>query len=198
MEASTDQATTDQASAGAPRSGEAGNRGAASDSTVRRPRRRRRAGLALAIVAASGLLGAACGDDDSAAGDGGGGGEDEPTVDIRAPADGAGVPATFDLEVDTSLPIGEPGTGRHHVHLFYDGNTADGQYDMAFTSPFTVVRLGPGEHTIEAVIANADHTLTDARSEVTVMVGDGPAGGAGTADATTDTTTGGGTSGYGY
>jgi len=98
--------------------------------------------------------------------------------------------------VDTSVDIGEPDTGLHHVHLYYDGNTAEGEYDLVYEPRFTVDRLDPGEHTIEAVIANADHSLTDARTEISVMVGDAAGGGpATTSDATTDTTA---DSGYGY
>jgi hypothetical protein len=64
------------------------------------------------------------------------------------------------------------------VHLYYDGDTSEGEYDLVYGTSFTVERdLGEGEHTIEAVIANADHSLTDARDEVTVTVGGGaPAG----------------------
>ena len=75
------------------------------------------------------------------------------------------------------MDIGEPDTGLHHVHLYYDGNTADGEYDLVYEPRFTVDRLDPGEHTIEAVIANADHSLTDARTEITVTVGDAAGGG---------------------
>jgi hypothetical protein len=162
-----------------------------------RPRRILRTGLAVAAAAI--LLAAGCGDDDddtTAAGSGSGGGGGEMTVDIAAPADGAEVGAEFDLEVETSVDIGEPDTGLHHVHLYYDGSTAEGEYDLVYEPRFTVDRLDPGEHTIEAVIANADHSLTDARTEITVMVGDAAGGGpATTSDATTDTTA---DSGYGY
>ena len=71
------------------------------------------------------------------------------------------------------------------MHLYYDGEQSDGEYDIVYSvdEPWTVDRdLSPGEHTIEAFIANADHSLTGASDEITVMVGDG----AGTGD--TDTT----------
>jgi hypothetical protein len=159
-----------------------------------RPRRILRTGRA--VAAATILLAAGCGDDDdttaAGSGGGGGGGGGDMTVDIVEPGDGAEVGAEFDVEVDTSVDIGEPDTGLHHVHLYYDGNTADGGYDLVYEPRFTVDRLDPGEHTIEAVIANADHSLTDARTEITVTVGDAAGGGSGTTtDATTD-------SGYGY
>jgi hypothetical protein len=153
----------------------------------------------LAVAAAAILLAAGCGDDDdtTAAGSGGGGGGGgDMTIDIVEPADAAAVGSSFDVEVDPSVDIGEPDTGLHHVHLYYDGNTAEGEYDILYEPRFTVDRLDPGEHTIEAVIANADHSLTDARTEITVTVGDAAGGGTGTTtDATTDTTA---SSDYGY
>jgi hypothetical protein len=155
-------------------------------------RRARFARRTLVLGAALALLAAGCGDDDDSTeagsgGETGGGGGSDMTIDLVAPADGDEVTTPFDLEVDPSVDIGEPDTGLHHVHVYYDGNTADGEYDLLYEPTFTVERdLDPGEHTIEAVIANADHSLTDARTEVTVTVGEGGSGGGGT-----DTTAGG-------
>ena len=152
----------------------------------RHPRRRLVAvGAALAALA---LLAAACSDDDdTVAGDpaaetgggsdsGGGGGDADLTISIADPADGATVEPGFQVEVDPSVDVGEPDTGLHHVHLYYDGNQSDGEYDIVYSvdEPWTVDRdLSPGEHTIEAFIANADHSLTDASDEITVTVGEG-------------------------
>jgi hypothetical protein len=145
-------------------------------------------------LAALALLTAACSgdDDDTVAGDpaaetgggsdsgGGGGGDGDLTISIADPADGATVDPGFQVEVDPSVDVGEPDTGLHHVHLYYDGNQSDGEYDIVYSvdEPWTVDRdLPPGEHTIEAFIANADHSLTDASDEITVMVGEGAGGG---------------------
>jgi Bacterial Ig domain len=146
----------------------------------------------VAIAAALALLAAGCGDDDDdttagGSGESGGGSGGAMTVDIVSPSDGDEVGTTFDVEVDPSVDIGEPDTGLHHVHLYYDGNTAEGEYDLVYEPTVTVDRLDPGEHTIEAVIANADHSLTDARSEITVTVSDTATGGGGSDD-TTETT----------
>jgi hypothetical protein len=154
---------------------------------------RRRFVVLGAVVAALALLAAACSgddDDDTVAGDpgaesggsdsGGGGGDGDLTISIADPTDGATVESGFQVEVDPSVDIGEPDTGLHHVHLYYDGNQSDGEYDIVYSAdePWTVDRdLAPGEHTIEAFIANADHSLTDASDEVTVMVGEGAGGG---------------------
>jgi hypothetical protein len=154
----------------------------------RHPRRRLvTLGAALAALA---LLAAACSDDDdtvTGGGDsgGGGGGDGVMTISIADPADGATVEPGFQVEVDPSVDVGEPDTGLHHVHLYYDGNESDGEYDIVYSvdEPWTVDRdLSPGEHTIEAFIANADHSLTDASDEITVSVGEGAG------DGGTDTT----------
>jgi hypothetical protein len=152
--------------------------------TTRPPARRlrRRAPAALALAGAFALVAAGCGDggDDTEAGSGG----DDPTISLTQPEDGGAVGDSFDVEVDTDVPIGEPDTGRHHVHLYYDGNTQEGEYDVVYEPTFTVDGLEPGEHTVEAVVANADHSLTDARDEVTVTVGDASGGGSGTTTTT--------------
>jgi hypothetical protein len=155
---------------------------------------RRRFVVLGAVLAALALLAAACSgddDDDTVAGDpgaesgggsdsGGGGSDGDLTISIADPTDGATVESGFQVEVDPSVDIGEPDTGLHHVHLYYDGNQSEGEYDIVYSAdePWTVERdLEPGEHTIEAFIANADHSLTDASDEVTVMVGEGAGGG---------------------
>jgi hypothetical protein len=125
------------------------------------------------VLAAVLLVAAACGSDNSGGSSGG-----AMTISIKSPADGAQVTEPFTVEVDTSVPVGEPSTGRHHVHLYYDGATAEGEYDIVYANSAEVTRLSPGQHVIEAVIANADHSTTDARQKITVNVGAGaPAGG---------------------
>jgi hypothetical protein len=162
--------------------------------TSRRHPRRRLVSLGAALAALA-LLGAACSDDsdntETGAGSGSGGGGGDMTISITAPDDGATVEPGFDVELDPSVDIGEPDTGLHHVHLYYDGNISDDQseYDIVYSAdePFTVDRdLGSGEHTIEAVIANADHSLTDVSDEITVTVGDDMGSGGGGNTTTTD------------
>ena len=151
--------------------------------------RRRRRLTYVALLATLALTALACRDDDDttpSAGGGAGGGGDM-TISIADPGNGAEVGHSFDVSVDSSVPLGEPDTGRHHVHLYYDGNTAEGEYDIVYGTTATVDRLDPGEHTIEAVIANPDHSTTDARDEITVTVGDG-AGASSGGGATTTTT----------
>jgi hypothetical protein len=136
------------------------------------------------LVAVPVLAVAGCGEDsDPPAGTGGAepaAGAESMSISIEAPADGAEVPGEFEVSLSPSVEVGEPDTGLHHVHLIYDGVTAEGEYDMVFGPTATVSGLEPGEHTIEAVVVNADHSPTDARAEITVQVTGSGTGGAGT------------------
>ena len=154
------------------------------DQTPSRPSRRRRVALApFGAVLALGLVAAACGGDDGTASAGGG----SPTVAVTAPSDGASVGTSFDVELDVNFPIGEPDTGRDHVHLYYDGNRAEGEYGIAYDTTFTVTGLDPGEHEIEAVVAHADHSTTDVHSApITVAVTSGDPGAGTTATSSAD------------
>jgi hypothetical protein len=165
------------------------------------PRRARRlARRGPALLAALVLVAAACGGDDddtSAAGSGdagGGGGGGEMAAEIVSPADGDTIDPNFDLELSSTEEIGEPDTGLLHYHVFIDGDEED--YEIVYEDTHTVERdLSPGEHTIEAALANPDHSLVDGatRDEMTVTVGEGAGtGGGGSDDSESDTTSGGG------
>lgn len=129
----------------------------------------------LLLAGAVALLAAACGGggglggygDDSAAGGGG----DGMTLGIATPADGAEVTQPFAIEVTSSVPLDDPDTGRHHVHIWFDGQEAD--YTINYSDTFQVEGLPAGEHVITAALANADHSLAGPRSEITVTVGGG-------------------------
>jgi hypothetical protein len=178
----------------------------AHDATAPTPSRRGpRRPLVGMIVALSALavVGAACSDDDDttetgAEADSGGGGE--VAITIAMPEDGAEVGDSFDVELESDTEFGEPDTGLHHVHLYYDGRSEDtADYDIVYGNSFSVERdLDPGEHTIEAVIANADHSLTEASDKVTVTVGDDSGGGGGGGGDTTTTTDSDGDDPYSY
>lgn len=138
----------------------------------------------LSVAAGVLLLGAAAcgGDDDDDASTGSGDDSSDssggPTVEITGPGDGDDVEAGgFEVSFASSEDLGPTDTGKHHVHLFYDGS--DSEYEVVESASFTVDTLDEGEHTLKAVLANADHSLTDATDEVTVTVGEGSSGGGG-------------------
>src|SRR5262245_51113921 len=101
-----------------------------------------RAFSAVALVAALVLFAAACGSGGSSASAGG-----RPTAVITTPTDGMHVGRTFTVRMQLSFPIGPPDTGRHHVHLHFDGKP---EYTIAYAATHTVT-LTPGRHTVVAV-----------------------------------------------
>ncbi|HMG42422.1 MAG TPA: hypothetical protein VK611_13875 [Acidimicrobiales bacterium] len=152
----------------------------------------------LTVLVAAGVLlvgATACGDDDSSdasTGSGGNssdssgsdnGGSTTQAIEITSPADGDAVDGTFDVDFASSEDLGPTDTGKHHVHLFFDGSD---DYEVVETPSYTVDELDAGEHTIKAALANADHSLTGDETEITVEVGSGGSGGAGSSDTTTD------------
>ena len=149
---------------------------------MRRPRGSR---ALLLLVGAVALLAAACGDGGGETSDAAGAGGGEMSLAITTPADGASVTEPFTLKVSSSVPLGEPDSGRHHVHIWFDGQEAD--YKINYTDSFQVEGLPAGEHVLTAALANADHSLAGPRSEITVTVG----GGDGGATATTSSQDGG-------
>jgi hypothetical protein len=115
--------------------------------------------VGIALVA---LLGVACGES-SAAGSG-----DGVSVSIESPADGDEVKTPLEVEVTSSEPLGPTDSGRHHVHLFFDGNSDE--YQGVEDTSFVVEELPAGEHTIEVSLRHADHSDAGASDSVTVTV----------------------------
>jgi hypothetical protein len=143
--------------------------------------RRNLAGGALAVLAA-GLL-AGCGSQSSA---GTGSGSDSPTLTITSPSSGDTVGSSFTVEWDSDVELGEPDTGKDHVHVFVDGNSND--YTVVGGESFEVTGLSDGNHTVDVTLQHADHSPAGAEDQVDVMVS-----GSGSSD---DSSSGGG--GYNY
>jgi hypothetical protein len=148
----------------------------------------------LAIVVA--LIVAACSSGGQAGAPGGSGvAANGAAISITAPADGAEVSVPFDVQLDSTVSLGEPETGDHHAHLYFDTSTDAADYDIVYGTSSQVTRpLEPGQHTITVALANPDHSLAGPTQSITVTVtGSAPAGGP--ADASPPPATG---PGYGY
>lgn len=117
-----------------------------------------------ATAAAALMLLAACGSTSGAGASG-----DSPEVTITSPSDGAGVGSSFEVTWDTNVDLGEPDTGRDHVHVFVDGHAND--YTVVGGNQFTIQGLSPGEHTVNVTLQHADHSSAGAEDEVDVNVG---------------------------
>lgn len=128
--------------------------------------------LWLAGLPIFGLVAVACGGGSSAAS----GGSDSLSMSISSPMEGAEVASPFTVTVDASVPLDEPSTGEHHVHLCFDGEDCDAEYQLVYGDTFEVGDLSPGEHTIQASLRNADHSDAGVTDEITVTVGAGGAG----------------------
>lgn len=119
------------------------------------------------------------------------------TLKIASPTGGASVSEPFKVRFDASVPLGEPTTGDHHVHLCFDGGSCDelSQSVIAYGDSVMVSDLSPGMHTIEASLRNADHSDTGVSATVSVDVSGGGAAGS---QAGSSTGASGPSRGYGY
>lgn len=124
----------------------------------------------LVLAALLVLLAAACG-----GGDGEAGGGDELEVTIESPSDGEQVSVPFTLDLSSSVELGPPDSGDHHVHVYYDGDEED--YAVVESDSYEVAGLSPGEHTINVSLRNADHSAAGAETEIAVTVVGGGAPG---------------------
>lgn len=141
---------------------------------------------------ALGLVAAACSSVGAAASGSGG-----MSLSIASPADGASVTQPFTLTFDSSVPIGDPMTGEHHVHLCFDGGSCDELNDsvIAYQDSVQVQGLSPGMHTIHVSLRNADHSDAGVSAEITVTVTGGAMGPGSDTGSSTGST---GSRGYGY
>ena len=154
--------------------------------------RMRLLGVAGALLALA-LVAAAC----SSAGASTGGGM---TLKISSPTDGATVSEPFKVTFDSSVPLGKPTTGDHHVHLCFDGGSCDelSQSVIAYGDSVMVSNLSPGMHTIEASLRNADHSDTGVSTTISVNVSGGSAGSQAGSQSGSSTGASGPSKGYGY
>jgi hypothetical protein len=106
-----------------------------------------------------------------------GGGGQAATISFAAPANGAQVTIPFGVQLDSSVPLGQPETGNHHAHLYFDTGTDAADYDIVYGNTWQVTRpLAPGKHTIIVALANPDHSLAGPTQTITVTVGGGAGG----------------------
>ena len=127
-----------------------------------------------ALLAASVIVLAACSPTSGGQADG------DLALDIVTPTDGAEVAQGFEIQVESSVPLGEPETGNHHVHFYFDTDVTDADYQLVYADAAAVDReLTPGEHTIIVSLRNADHSDAGVADEITVTVGEDAGSGGG-------------------
>ena len=132
----------------------------------------------LALALALAFVVSACDAYAQGGGSGSSGGGDL-TLSVAAPADGAEVSIPFEVTLESSVALGSPESGNHHVHLFVDTDTASSEYELVYDPTVQVTReLAPGEHTIIASLRNADHSDAGVSQTITVVVAGAGGGGA--------------------
>jgi hypothetical protein len=135
-----------------------------------------------AIFAAMLLAGATgCGSDAGGAGSGGSGGSGQK-VTINEPADGSSISIPFTLRLDSSVELGSTESGKHHVHLYFDGD--DSKYEVIESETVKITDASPavaglkaGEHKLNISLRNADHSAAGFDTSITVRTGSGGGGG---------------------
>src|SRR5262245_4889045 len=131
----------------------------------------------LTVVSAAVLVaGTGCGGGTADTGGSGGGGDaGTGTVTITEPADGASIGIPFTLRLDSKEALGSTESGKHHVHLYFDGD--DSAYEviesdsMEITDKSPAVKgLSSGEHELDISLRNADHSPAGFDTKITVNV----------------------------
>jgi hypothetical protein len=110
------------------------------------------------------------------------------TLAITSPTAGTALTLPFTVELASNVPLAEPETGEHHVHVFFDGD--DSRYVLAYGTTVEITELPtdlpPGRHVLNASLRHADHSAAGVEAEVEVVLGPdtgtsgetgGPAGG---------------------
>lgn len=124
------------------------------------------AGAAVGLALALGLT--ACGGGQS------GGSSGAMSVSVSEPTAGSTVALPFSVRVDSSVPLGATSTGRHHVHIWFDGNADN--YRVVESDTTQITDLAAGQHTMHVSLRNANHSAAGAETEVSITVtgGAGP------------------------
>jgi hypothetical protein len=131
-----------------------------------------------ATLAAMLLVGATgCGSDAAGAGSGGSG----QKVTIKEPTDGSSISIPFTLRLDSSVELGPTESGKHHVHLYFDGD--DSKYEVIESDNVKVTDASPalaglkaGEHELDISLRNADHSPAGFDTSIKVQTGGGGGG----------------------
>ncbi|MFJ3405297.1 hypothetical protein [Promicromonospora sp. NPDC090134] len=136
------------------------------------------------------LLLAGCGSGGGSGGGYGGGGSDDTgdsggaaggmTLEITSPDDGGSVETPFTVDLSSSEELGPTESGKHHVHVYFDGD--DQEYMVVEGDSVEVTDLPEGEHEIDASLRNADHSAAGVETHIEVTVGSGGSTGDSTGD----------------
>lgn len=84
------------------------------------------------------------------------------------PAAGATVSLPFDVEIHTSVPLGAPESGLHHVHIWFGDN--DTEYLSVRATDAQITDAPPGTQTMHISLRHPDHTPAGADARVPLVI----------------------------
>ncbi len=119
----------------------------------------------IALAAAFALAGCAADTANSSGGDASASPAAGTTLQVIDPSSGGSVTVPFTVKLQSAVPLGEPGTGRKHVHIWFDGQ--ESAYTMGFSDQVEITKLAPGQHTMTVSLRNADHSAVSPKVEAT-------------------------------
>jgi len=96
------------------------------------------------------------------------------TLSIVSPKAGQTVYLPFEVKVKANVPLGNPATGEHHIHIWFDNNRGD--YNMFGSDNAEITSASFGPHTVHVSLNNPDHTPTGIETSVEIEIVDTPAG----------------------
>jgi hypothetical protein len=132
----------------------------------------------------------------AACGSSGGQGNSMPSLSITSPANGASTAAPFLVTVKSSVPLGDPSTGKDHVHVWFDGH--ESQYTIGYSDRIQIKGVSPGQHKMTVSLRNPNHSAVGVDQTITITVaGTGPSPGTSPAPSPGQSSSG-GNGGYGY
>jgi anti-sigma factor RsiW len=128
--------------------------------------RRRRSGSAVAVglIVVLALAGCASSGTGEGATTGSGSGM---TLTVTDPAPNATVAAPFTVKVTTSVALGPKASGKHHIHVWFDGDEAN--YKVAESDTIQITSLSSGAHTMHVSLRNADHSSAGVEVSVPIV-----------------------------
>jgi hypothetical protein len=122
-----------------------------------KPLRRYSAAAVIALLAAT--TQAACGKDGSTS---------DETLTILEPIAGSIVSVPFTLHLSSSVLLGDPATGRHHVHAYFDDQTKN--YLLVDFDISQINQAPAGKHTLHLLLRNADHSPSGVETQIELTI----------------------------
>jgi hypothetical protein len=92
----------------------------------------------------------------------------DETLTILEPIAGSTVSVPFTLHLSSSVLLGDPATGRHHVHAYFDDQTKN--YLLVDFDTSQINQAPAGKHTLHLLLRNADHSSSGVEAQIELTI----------------------------